>query len=229
MQIQRPEMFYGLQELVGRRLDHGLWQVRDERFPPLDTYKKVQVLLRRQDYEVVDLWTVLGNPAQFLSGLPDEERRTRDELQTWLFANCELFLSGASGAYWIGWALGRPTLVTDLYNLGTDSTCSMFLPIMLWDQVERRLLSISEIGANQCVKMIAQSSGRLEAVYNSAEEIAEAVLELRAITRGEAEVDQELQAKVVQLANKKLAPGKVAKQMPILGQRFLHRHPEILA
>jgi len=227
MQVQRPAMFAALQQAAGRRarVDYG----SSPRSPNLENYLRAQSLLAAGGLNVVDLWAATGNPASLIGSQDDAGKRASDELQTWLFSNCELFLSGASGSFWIAWSLGRPTLFTDCYYLNFDAPISMQLPKLLWDRTERRVVTISELGPRMIDQICAHSPGRYEVISNTPEEIAEAVLELRAITRGEAEADAELQARVSQLAQSSFLPGKSLKPMPLIGQGFLRRHPEILA
>jgi len=220
-------MFAALQQAAGRRarVDYG----SSPRSPNLENYLRAQSLLAAGGLNVVDLWAATGNPASLIGSQDDAGKRASDELQTWLFSNCELFLSGASGSFWIAWSLGRPTLFTDCYYLNFDAPISMQLPKLLWDRTERRVVTISELGPRMIDQICAHSPGRYEVISNTPEEIAEAVLELRAITRGEAEADAELQARVSQLAQSSFLPGKSLKPMPLIGQGFLRRHPEILA
>jgi putative glycosyltransferase (TIGR04372 family) len=220
-------MFLALQEGAGRRIrmDYG----SSPRSPNLENHLQAQSLLAAGGLNVVDLWAATGNPASLIGDQDDMGARASDELQTWLFSNCELFLSGASGSWWIAWALSRPTLTTDSYAINFDVPLSMQLPKLLWDRTERRMLTISEIGPHPFDHFTNNRPGRYEVISNTPEEIAEAVIELRAITRGEVEVDSELQARVSQLAHSSFPPGKPAKPMPLMGQGFLRRHPEILA
>jgi len=220
-------MFLALQEAAGRRtrVDYG----SSPRSPNLENHLQAQTLLTAGGLNVVDLWAAVGNPSTVLRHEGDDDLRALDELQTWLFSNCELFLSGASGSWWIAWALGRPTLVTDNYVIAVDTPNSMQVPKLLWDKAEKRMVAISQMGALPLDKLMKESPDRFEVISNTPEEIAEAVLELQAITRGEAEVDVELQEKVVRLVHLSLLPGKPAKPVPLIGQGFLGRHPEILA
>jgi hypothetical protein len=110
-----------------------------------------------------------------------------------------------------------------------DQPMSMQVPKLLWDTSEHRMVTISELGPLVFDQICDRSPGRFEVVSNTPEEITEAVLELRAIIRGEAEVDAELQARVVQLAHSGFPSGKPFKPIPLIGQGFLRRHPEILA
>jgi putative glycosyltransferase (TIGR04372 family) len=218
-------MFVSLQESAGRSNYH----LKPERYPNPATYIKAQEILAGGGNQVVDLWTLVGNPVKMYGESHDSSTIVRDQLQSWLFANCELFLSGASGSWWIAWALGRPTLVTDSYLIVFDLAMSMQVPKLLWDISERRMVTISEMGPRSIDQIRDNLPGRYEVISNTPEEIAEAVIELRAITRGEVEVDAELQARVSQLAHSSFPPGKPAKPMSLMGQGFLRRHPEILA
>jgi len=234
MQISRREMFFSLQEAGGRVLsksDTQALKYLDFQVPETSKYPEDRMLLRSRGCTVVDLWEAIGDPARLFSVGTDSEIRRRDELQAWLYANCEIFVSAASGAWWIAWALGRPTLVVDSYYLNRGRPITMTLPVLLWDSLEKRLVRISEIGEKNFALFAVDSPERYEKIANSVEEISEAVLELRAITRGEAEVDQELQARVVDLLHTHISPGrgKPPKPTPILAQGFLRRHPEILA
>ena len=228
MQVQRPEMFWGLQRSKSKRIVEYA-KVSDENFPNLKIYREVQDLLLESDYPVIDLWNTVGDPSKLFGKNLDEASLINDRIQTWLFSNCEVFLSGASGAWWIAWALGRPTLVTNMYVLPTDLPISMCLPKMLWDREERRLRTLSESGTRGLAGILNRSPARFEVVSNTPEEIAEAVIELRSITRGETEIDTDLQMKVAQLVQHERGEDKAIKPMPILGQGFLRRHPEIIA
>ena len=227
MQVHRPEMFWSLQSLANRKDKDALFS--SSQTQDVSTYALAQSSLGRTNYPIVDLWNTVGNPVNLLRSQSDCISSRNDELQTWLFANCELFLSGASGAWWIAFALGKPTLATDCYSLCFEVPMTMFLPKLIWDRDRRCLVPLSDMGSNLHYQVVNRIPGRFEVIRNSADEITEAVLELRSIVRGDCEVDNDLQARVVRCANKSLGSGKAAKPMPILGQRFLRRHLELLA
>ena len=228
MQIQRPEMFLALQELADRRIYSDRSQLRHLRFPILETYSEVQKLLGSRGLNVVDLWKAVGNPGRLISGKYNREVQSLDELHAWLYANCEVFLSVASGAWWIAWALGRPTLATDMYLMPMDLPITMFLPKLLWMRDQKRVMRLSEYRGDNIDTIVASNPSNFEVVPNSAEEIAEAVVELRSICRGDCRVDEDLQSEVVRSAQALLQLNKRPKPMPILGQGFIRRHPEIL-
>lgn len=239
LNCQRPELFNSLRRASGIEPDQEYkdvgWENFSYQFPNLDNYANARAKLAQENYPVVDLWDVVGNPVTlFSSGASGgvTEKSERDELQTWLFANCEIFVSGTSGAWWIAWSLGKPTLIGDSMWLNFDMPMTMFVPILLWDKHEKRLLTLTEMWSGRGASIrraIEDSRGRLEAVRNTPDELAAAIRELRALTRKELMVDEELQSRVLHIAKDAVGKPDSQKTLALVSQSFLSGHMEILA
>lgn len=240
MQIQRPEMFWSFQQRAGRRPSASVSWTSDPSkvyiFPDPQTYEKAAQVLSARGLPVLDLWKITGNAVDLFSRSRrklSEEAMRRDEAQAWIFSNCDTFVAGTGGAWWIAWALGRPTIQTDSYATHLQQGISLFLPVLLWDRRERRLLKLSEAwGGKGIYWNWFNNQARLEPIRNTALEIADAVSELRDLQRGDSQLDTELQARVFNIAlattTKESRKDSFRITMPILGQKFLEAHFEIL-
>lgn len=234
-QSQRPELYQSLQTIAKRRAVEIRTSTTLSQFPAIETYYQALAEIEKTGTPVIDLWNTVGNPAHLLPDvrqLPSSTKSDLDRVQADIFAKCEVFLANASGAWWIAWALGRPTLVANAYGQHFGDPITMFIPIRLWDRIEKRLLTLSEMycrpGIWHHFGRLAQSTASLEIIYNSSAEIVEAVHELRSLCRGGADLDPDLQDRVSQILESASGQPKGLQGNSIIGQAFLRRHPELL-
>jgi putative glycosyltransferase (TIGR04372 family) len=232
MQVARKAMQESMQVAAGRSRVPLLDGWPRVFFPELSTYERAAKLLEASGVRTVDMFSQVGDSSELFLGTcrrSGDAESERDAIQAWLFANCEVFVAGGSGAWWIAWALGRPTLFTDSTQIPFDNPFSAFLPVLLWDTHERRLLTLAELwGGRDPYRKSIQSLGRLQPRFNTAEEIAEATSELIHIHRGDRHINPAIQARVKQVQLSLFGSRSAEKYVPHIGEGFLQRHPDIL-
>jgi putative glycosyltransferase (TIGR04372 family) len=129
--------------------------------------------------------------------LPPSPHAESGFFESWLYANCEFMLAGATGAWWIASTFGRPVIFSDAYALtAVPAGIDLLLTKLVWHTEERRLLTFPEMARLGHIPDDTNvRSGTLEIIDNSCDDIAEVCLEMTTRLTGAYVGDEDLQAR----------------------------------
>ena len=148
----------------------------------------------------------------------------------WLSSRCLFYLTGGSGAWWLGSIFGKRAVATDCYELkGTYGSGDIFIP-QLSRSIKRDCLNSFEwMIENQGWAFDRNRLGiDYEIVKNSPKQITDVTIEMLMRAQGnwnETDEDKELQNRF-RLVQEKLRPGERAPAR--IGAKFLREHQYLL-
>lgn len=204
------------------------------RNPEIVTYSLAAERLSELGCAVVHFGSKTSSLPNSLSGsvfdYSGQYRTPKDDLL--LAQHCLMMMSGASGAWALASLFNRPVSYSNLYVpfIGGVSARDLFMPQLLWNSKEQRLLSFQEM-ADTAGRYSYQSnceSDGIELVKNSAEEIADHALETFHRIRGtfvEHAEDLELHREFNRIQERSSSHQNT--RSPI-GTTFLRRYRELL-
>ncbi|PHX94173.1 MAG: hypothetical protein CK542_01505 [Acidimicrobium sp.] len=148
----------------------------------------------------------------------------------WLSSRCQFYITGGSGAWWLGSIFGKKTVTTDCYELrGTYGSSDLFIPQLSRFKNDGEIACFDWMVENQ---QWSHNQNRLgfdyEIVKNTSQQIIDVTTEMMMRIAGtwkETEEDETLQGRFRRV-QEKLRP---ADQAPArIGAKFLREHQHLL-
>lgn len=118
------------------------------RFVDLNSYESSILDLLQRGFKVVRVGINTDELPEKLKKLPiiDYTGKVRNEdSELWLYENCSCLISACSGGYWFAARFGKPSILTNSYQLPNGYFSTLFAPQLIENTKTNSFLTISEM------------------------------------------------------------------------------------